>query len=150
MGQSWKERHKVVPAVYVIFEKDGRVLLIRRAGTGYFDGYYSLPAGHLDGGEPAHIAAIREAKEEVGVDISPDDLHFVHTLHRKAEESDHERIDMFFMAKNYKGELQNMEPEKCDELRWASYEDLPENIVPEVRSVFKHLSAGRSYSTFNF
>lgn len=150
MGTSWKDRHKVVPAVYVLFEKDGKILLIRRAGTGYFDGHYSLPAGHLDGGEPAHIAAIREAKEEVGVDILADDVRLVHTLHRRSPEAEYERLDLFFVAGDYKGEPQNMEPHKCDELLWVSYDELPENTIPEVRSALTHLRDGLPYSTFNF
>lgn len=56
--KSLDERHKVVPAVYAVFRDGDRLLLLRRANTGYYDGYYSLPAGHVGGvdekgGEPA-------------------------------------------------------------------------------------------------
>src|SRR5690349_14744195 len=100
---NWQQRHKVVPAVYVLFERDGKLLLLRRANTGYMDGKYSLPSGHLDGDEPAVSAAAREAEEEVGMRLTPEQLELALTLHRKASEGDHERIDLFFHAKDFSG-----------------------------------------------
>jgi 8-oxo-dGTP diphosphatase len=45
-------RHTIIPAVYLILKNSkGQVCLTRRFNTGYMDGHYSLPAGHLDGGE---------------------------------------------------------------------------------------------------
>lgn len=148
-----KERHKVIPAVYVIFRDGDEVLLIRRANTGYHDGDYSLPAGHLDGGEPAVAAAAREAKEEVGVDIIPQDLQLVHTMHRQVDGHDrygHERVDLFFEAAKWRGELKNAEPQKCDELKWSPLKNLPKNMIPEVHFALERIAAGEPYSDFNF
>jgi len=83
-----KERFKVVPAVYVIFQREGKVLLLKRANTGYMDGLYSLPAGHVDGDEPAVLAAVREAQEEVAVTLTRDSLRLAHVMHRQADPSD--------------------------------------------------------------
>lgn len=93
-----RQRFTLVLAAYLIIRQDDKVLLIRRANTGYYDGMYALPAGHVDGNEPAHRAAIREAKEEVGVTIHEEDLRFVHVMHRVAEEGDHERVDFFLRS----------------------------------------------------
>jgi 8-oxo-dGTP diphosphatase len=50
----WTERHKVLLAVYLVLRRpDGRVLLSRRAGTGYMDDKLGMPAYHADGDEPA-------------------------------------------------------------------------------------------------
>ena len=57
----WQDRHKVEPAVYLLIRQDSKILMIRRFNTGYCDGMYSLPAGHLDGAETVKAAAIREA-----------------------------------------------------------------------------------------
>lgn len=147
----WSKRHRVVLAVYVLLRQpDGTVLFIRRANTGYMDGYYSLPSGHVDGGEPAHLAAIREAWEEVGVRIDPQDLKMIHVVHRLAEEGDHERVDIGFEATVWQGEPNNCEPGKCDELRWFDPSNLPENTIPVLREIITHIANTRPYSTHNF
>ena len=43
-----KERNKIIPASYAVLIKDNKVLLVRRFNTGYEDGKYSLPAGHVE------------------------------------------------------------------------------------------------------
>ena len=64
-----KKYYKVIPAVYILLRRNNEILLLRRANTGYQDGKYSFPAGHMDGGELAKQASLREAQEEVNVDI---------------------------------------------------------------------------------
>jgi 8-oxo-dGTP diphosphatase len=61
-----EERFKLVDAIFVLLIKENKVFFIRRANTGWKDGQYSLIGGHLDGDEPATVAAVREAKEEAG------------------------------------------------------------------------------------
>jgi 8-oxo-dGTP diphosphatase len=144
-------RFTVIPAVYIIFRDGDKVLLLRRANTGYHDGEYSLPAGHVDGGEPAIQAACREAREEVDVTIQSEDLRLVHTMHRLSQEPElHERIDLFFEAEKWSGELRNVEPEKCDELRWTELSDLPTNVIPEVQQALAAYAVNEPYSSFGF
>lgn len=145
---TWQHRHKVILAVFLIFREHGDVLLLRRFQTGYMDGSYSVPAGHVDGDEPAAVAACREAKEEVGVTIRPEQLKLVHTVHEKAE--GHERLNLGFEVLGYEGAIRNTEPHKCDELRWAPVNDLPATMVPSVRAILENVQKGIPYSDFNF
>lgn len=145
---NWEHRHRVIPAVFLIFIEDGKILLLKRANTGYKDGWYSLPAGHPDGDEPAIQAACREAHEEVGVRIKPQDLRLVHTMHELAE--GHERINLGFEVLHYEGSLENKEPHKCSELRWAPLDDLPEKTVGQVISFVRMYKLKQPYSDFNF
>lgn len=146
----WRDRFSVIPAVYVVFRRDNEILLLKRANTGYHDGDYSLPAGHVDGGESALTAAIREAKEEVGVTIKPQDMQLIHTQHRVAESEDHERINLFFAANSWQGELVNEEPDKCSEIRWVRTDALPDNLVIELQHALPAIFAGRPYGHFGF
>ena len=111
-------------AVHLLLVKDNKVLLLRRFNTGYEDGNYSVVAGHVDSDEDLKTAMIREAKEEAGIEITPNNINFASVMHRK---SDDERIDFFFIADSWEGEITNMEPQKCDDLSWFDINNLPSN-----------------------
>src|SRR5512145_2508549 len=113
-------------AVHLLFIKDEKVLLLRRFNTGYEDGNYSVVAGHVDAGETVTQTAIREAQEEAGVQIAPENIRVVHVIHRKSND---ERIDFFVHVKAWDGEIRNMEPDKCDDLSWFPLSCLPVNII---------------------
>ncbi len=116
--------------VHLFFFRESQILLIRRFNTGFRDGEYSVPAGHLDGGEAVLQAAIREGKEEVGVDIAVQDMTFSTVMHRIEDE---ERVDFFVQVHKWDGEPFNAEPDKCDDVRWVELNALPDNTVPYVR-----------------
>ena len=126
-----KERFKVIPSVYLVLIKDNKILLSRRHNTGYFDGNYGFPAGHLDGNETLKQAMVREVKEEIDIILDPADLELVHTMNRKIP--DNERVDFFFTAKKWQGEPKIMELDKCDDLSWFKSNNLPQNIIPYIR-----------------
>jgi hypothetical protein len=58
------QRFRVAAAVYGVLVDGDRMLLMRRAGSGYRDEELSLPAGHLDGAEDALTGLLRELREE--------------------------------------------------------------------------------------
>ena len=129
------DRFRLCSVVHLFLVRDGRVLLLRRRNTGYEDGNYSVPAGHLDGGETVTAAARREAREEVGVVVAETDLRVVGVMHRRAGD---ERIDFFLEATRWTGEVANREPAKCNALLWAEPDRLPPNVVPYVRQALGH------------
>ena len=146
-----KKRFKITPAVYLLLKKNGKILLSRRYNTGHEDGNYSLVAGHLKGNESFRQAMVREAKEEVDIILNPDDLEVAHITHKKKiVGDDSERIDIFLIASKWKGELKNMEPDKCDNLKWFSMNDLPENAVSYVRHALKQIEENKFYSELGF
>ena len=126
-----KERFKIIPSVYLVLIKDNKILLSRRYNTGYFDNYYSFPAGHLDGEETVKQAMVREAKEETGIVLNPLDLKLIHTMNRRIP--DDERVDFFFTTEKWQGEPKIMEPEKCSDLSWFEINNLPNNIIPYIK-----------------
>ncbi|MFH1180816.1 MAG: NUDIX domain-containing protein [bacterium] len=126
-----QERFKIIPSVYLILIRDNKILLSRRYNTGYFDGFYSLPAGHLNGNETFKQGMARETKEEIGVILEPADLELVHAMDRMIP--DDERADFFFTVKKWQGEPKNIEPEKCDDLSWFGLNNLPQNVIPCIK-----------------
>lgn len=112
--------------------------MLRRYNTGYEDGNYSVPAGHLDGGEEVKSAAIREAYEECGIQLNEADIEVIGVMHRRSAD---ERIDFFVRAQHWTGEIQNMEPNKCDKLEWYSTLSLPDNTIPYIKAALdSHLN----------
>lgn len=143
-----KERFKLIPTSHLILIKDGKILLSRRFKTGYEDGNYSIVAGHLDGDETFIQAMVREAKEEANIDIVVKDLKVVHVMHRKSPPE--ERIDFFIKASKWKGELEIMEPNKCDNLKWFSIDNLPANTIPYIRQAIENIKNEVYYSEFGW
>ena len=121
--------------------------MLRRAGTGYEDGKYSVVAGHLDGGEQVRSAAVREAREEVGVDLDGRELDVVGVMHRL---SDDERIDFFLATTSWKGEIRNNEPRKCDRLAWYEMDELPDAVIPYVRRALRNYRRGIWFDSFGW
>lgn len=145
------QRHSVVPAVWVFFKNDkDEILLIRRHNTGWRDGWYTLPAGHVEAMESPTDCAIRESKEEVNLVVSRGDLELSHVAYYIADEKNHERVSLFFTASSYNGEAVNNEPHKADELIWVSADNLPEKTLPMVVHVLKRLKQGVVYSELDY
>lgn len=140
-------RFKLIAEVHLVLVRQHQVLMLRRFNTGYEDGNYSLVAGHVDGAETCTSAMAREAAEEAGVTIAPNELSLVHSMHRNAE---NERISFFFRAANWSGEPQNREPHKCDDLAWFHLERLPVNTVPYIRAALHCIFSGIHYSEFGW
>jgi ADP-ribose pyrophosphatase YjhB (NUDIX family) len=141
------KRHKNIPASYLVLMKDNQVLLLRRFNTGYEDGKYSLVAGHVDRGETFTQCIVREAAEEIGLFLQPDDLKVTHVMHRNSGTSENnERVDIFFVAEQWQGEPQNKETHKCDDLSWFELDNLPDNVIPYIRQALKNIKKRVYYS----
>jgi mutator protein MutT len=142
-----KQRNTAIPAAYLILRSGGgKILMALRANTGYQDGNWNLPSGHVEASESPKQAIIREAAEEIGVDIQPEDLELVHVSHRPKHDNTGDRIDFFFRAKDWRGKPYNAEPSKCAEVRWIHQDDLPEKITPHVRYAIGAAKRGEFYS----
>lgn len=142
------ERFQLLCTVSIILIRDGKICLLRRAHTGYYDGAFEVPAGHIDGGEPIRKAAAREAKEEIGIDIKIDDLSVVHVMHRYGAKN--ERIEFFLIAHAWEGEPRNTEPETADAIGWFGLHQLPEQMVPKCRYALEKYLAGEYFSEYDW
>ena len=127
--------HTLIPAVHMFFVKHDSILLLKRLNTGYHDGDYSVPAGHIEPNESVIAAAIREASEELGILVRPADLTIVQVMHRK---SSRERVDFFLRVNHWQGDIRNHEPDKCEALQWFSVQELPENTIPYIRRAIQN------------
>lgn len=147
----------LVPAAYVLLLRGSgstrEVLLQLRRHTGYMDGHWAAGiAGHVEVGESVVGAAVREAREELGVGISPADLLPLTGMHRTNGGTDplEQRVDWFFSCRRWEGEPRVMEPDKDAGLRWFALDDLPRLVPPHERKVLDALAAGSVPAVMTF
>lgn len=141
------DRPRVIVDVNLLIVRNDRILLGRRCGTGFADGQYSVPAGHLELGESVVLAAVREAKEELDISVNPDEIRFVQVMHNSYGIG---RLAFFFKVERWNGDIVNMEPHKCDDLHWFDPAHLPTNIVPYIREAIDHYLNGRVLTLYGW
>jgi len=132
---------------HLVLAREGKLLMLLRQNTGYMDGHWGLVAGHVDAGETFREAMAREAFEEAGLRLAPDQLHLAHIMHRN---SDSERVSLFFTTDAATGAPQNREPDKCAALLWQPRTALPETTIPYIRAALGYIAEGRHYSEFGW
>ena len=104
-------------AVYAIIrDASGKILFMQRKNTGFKDGKYQLPAGHLESGELVKSALARELLEELCITVQESDMEVVHVGHRIAP--DREYFDIYMNIQKYSGTITIGEPDKCSDLKF--------------------------------
>lgn len=136
-------------AAYVLLYQNDKLAFVLRSHTGYMDGQYGLPSGKVEKNESYLAGAIREAKEEIGVDIIPADLQHALTMHRDGQDGS-SWVDIYFTATAWAGEPYNAEPDKHSEFIWLDVNHLPANIIPSVRYSLERIKAKQSYAEFGW
>ncbi len=136
------DRFRLPAAVYGVLVQERRLLLMRRAGSGYRDGQLGLPAGHLDGDEDLVSALVRELREELGITVEGRDVRLEVVLHSRAEdENDSEYLHLFFRVARWAATPVIAEPDKCTELVRADMDHLPVDVVDYVVHAVEALRA---------
>jgi 8-oxo-dGTP diphosphatase len=145
------DRFRLPAAVYGVLVQQDRVLLMRRAGSGYRDGQLGLPAGHLDGDEDLVSALVRELREELGITVNSHDVRLEVVLHSRAEdENDSDYLHLFFRVASWGSTPTIAEPDKCSELVWADLDRLPPDAVDYVVAALAALRVGEPLVLFGW
>ena len=139
-------RAEFLSAVYMIIKNErGEVLFQRRCGSKLWPNFLGLPAGHLDMEENAIDALIREAKEELDIDITSLDIEDTFVVNR-INKNLKPYYDVYFIIRAYKGKIKINEPNKCQELKWINLEDLPEDVIGFERVALDNYRNGIKFS----
>ncbi|MCM8830350.1 MAG: NUDIX hydrolase [Candidatus Omnitrophica bacterium] len=122
-----KEYKNPIPTVDIIIEVDGGIVLIKRKNYPYG---WALPGGFVNYGESLEDAAIREAKEETGLDII--NLIQFHTYSAPDRDPRHHTISTVFIG-NGQGILKGSDD--AEEAKIFTEENLPQEIAFDHRKI---------------
>lgn len=140
------ERYRSIVDVHVILRREGKVLLLRRAGDVYATGMLCLPSGHLEEGESILAGAVRETQEETGIALAPERLPLALSIHERHQGTTHARIGFVFEPRTWDGEPVNAEPGKCSELVWADPACLPPDTVDYTAAIIGAVERGITFA----
>lgn len=105
------------------------VLLQKRIGDYSNNMWDASCSGHVEANESFSTATIREAKEELGIDIYKDNLKFM----RLYQDYIKQYVNVVFCTEIYNGNPIIKENDKCKELEWFCIDKLPEGIIGYVK-----------------
>jgi 8-oxo-dGTP diphosphatase len=131
----------------LLMDPAGRALLGLRQNTGLLDGAYNLPSGHVQAGESAIQAAIREAREELGITVDPEHVEFAHVMHSTLTGG---RASFYFRIRRWKGIPVNRERDTCSGLKWFPLDQLPDTLAGNCRAGLEHIAAGTPFSVWGW
>ena len=134
---------KIYCSAGVIVIEGGKILLARRL-KGAGAGKWGTMGGHVELGESPREAAIREAKEEFGIEVG--NLKFLFIAHELY--GDKQYVDVVFTADIVSGNPKNMEPEKKADLNWYELNNLPGELFKPVEIGLQAIKSGETYFEF--
>jgi 8-oxo-dGTP diphosphatase len=127
--------------VGVMILKGGKVLMTKRKGS-HGAGEYSFPGGHLEYMESFEDCAVRETKEECGIEIK--NIKFLYLTNVKKYAPKH-YVHIGLTAEWASGKPQIMEPEKAEEWKWYDMDNLPNGLFEFCKLAFDSYKTGRTY-----
>ncbi len=112
-------------AVSIIPDESGRILLVKRCDCGK----WGIPGGLMEYGETLEQAALREAREETGLDIEITALSGIYSGFI-SRSTGNQPITAAFIARITGGELY-CDHIETDSLEWFGRDELPEIYSPQ-------------------
>lgn len=101
----------------VLLDSEGRLLLMHRNTPKRTQ--WELPGGKVEEGETLEAAAIREVKEELGVDVA-----LIEKLGEKNFKEDGYTLNYIWYLASIKSGIPTLQEEKFDDLRYFDWKDL--------------------------
>lgn len=132
--------------VHVLVLRGDELFLLRRANTGFMDGYYALPGGHQEAGESVSAAACRECREEVGIEV----LDLVPVSVMPYRSGRHQGLNFLFETRHFEGEPRVNEPSLFDAACWVTPDNLPEPTAVWLPDALELRAQGRWYAEFEW
>lgn len=127
------------------------VLLQRRQNTGFADGLWDLScSGHVEEGESMTDACVRECREELGLNVAPENFKFFALIHKRDKECNLTYYNGYFYLDKFDGQPTIGEPDKCSQISWFNVSSLPSDLIPDRRAAIEAYIAKKHYLEFGW
>ncbi len=130
--------------VELLARKNGSILLGRRKKC-FGSGTWALPGGHLEFNERLADTMCREALEELGAVIKPEQLKLVSVVDDLQPENGIHYIHVTFEQEDPEWEPRVMEQDRCEEWRYFPLANLPKNFFPPHAGIIANYLNNRLY-----
>ena len=117
--------HNPIPAAGAIVVRNDKVLLVKRA-VAPKKGWWCIPAGFMEWSEHPSQTAVREVKEETGLDIK---LGQLFEIYSGSDDPRMNAVLVLYLATENGGELEAADD--ADEVKYFDFDALPTNIAFE-------------------
>ncbi len=142
---------KLIVACETYIVRDGSVLMHKRAADKkQFPGFWIGPGGHIDEGEDAFSAAIREVKEETGVTLSTKDVALkVLAFHHHIDRGE------VWMEYLFHATIPTAQPVRSTSegtSQWINLDELlrMDNVFPPSQYYFHHIFQNKPGIMYNY
>jgi 8-oxo-dGTP diphosphatase len=147
--EEYLEKHSAAVPTYPnlcvganVFNKDGKLLVIQRTKKSSFPLTWQVPSGKLEPGEKIHQGALRELKEEAGVEGKVVD--FVGTLLFESSKKKRSQEIHFIVKSKHSHPKVTIDKEECAAYAWVTLEEalgmdftLPDLTLPMIKQAFE-------------
>lgn len=116
-------------AVFVINDNKQVLLQKRSANKRFNPNKWGLCSGHVDANESLEDAAIREIKEEIGLDVTKEDLHKYGEKELTLRETNSHIIYFYYIKTNKKANEFTIQTEELSEVKWFDIDDVINMII---------------------
>ncbi|WP_252503930.1 NUDIX domain-containing protein [Sporosarcina sp. Marseille-Q4943] len=119
----------------IVMNSKGQWLVVKKTYSG-LKGMWSLPAGFVEGNETADQAAIREVKEETGLDCKLEGMVGFRTGILNGDISDN--LAIFLLSPLNEDQLLTPQEEEISEVAWKTPFELKD--LPNVSAMIKEIA----------
>lgn len=138
---------------HLIIKQDDKILLLKRAiNNKPWGDHWHCITGKIEIGESPMEAIIREAKEEIGIDIKQPELVTTLSVNQNSILNPGTKfysLELFFFYNLQHDEIPiNAEPDKHSHIALFNIDQLPSKIIPHVRSAIENFNLNKNYDEY--
>lgn len=122
-GEPEKGKYKQSVHIWVMNHKGELLIQKRSENRRRNPGKWGFTGGMVDKGETSLVGAVRELKEELGIEVTEDKMDFIISFKRE-----HVFVDVWLLEYDVAIEKLNLQEEEVSEAKWVTVDELKNMI----------------------